>query len=611
MKSLHIPKSFDFEGNQDICFFAEVLNERLFIHAPDSFKITTLNTVTRISELIFLTEHLIENSKPIKSIAAITSELLIETKKDPTISAYRNKNLIYEIVRKIDQLASSGKDENAKIILNNARLLMREASNYAEMLENEIKEALLQYSKTNNNAKDKIWKCTNNYIISTISSGYSIKHVRHMVQETILNYIYKPRNYESKEAAINSFFDSFKNKDSKKYTVYTKVRGLNDEISNSLLSLKAHYQELDPKKDKKYSTFLGEINDGYLISRRDDIEALDPYSAHEKAERYIEAIMSIYQYATHQNVRLPIEKSIVIDESDRPYIVREKYNPMLLGLPIKGDDQIAKEISELARTVTSIPKNQSKRLINAITYHKAALDSPNQESRLVNLWAALEGLLPQPSGEKARIEHYLDLITPPLVLSYFERKLSYLAKNVMTQDVGAKNIISKININGTLYDKFVALICCEENNSIASELLSHLNKKPLLSFFLFNEHCNLKTADAIFRTISNHKSRIRNQISRIYINRNMIMHSAQSYAYKEQILENLHGYFDIVISSVVHLISKNSKLNVETSILKLQHCETLYLENLQRNKSSVCSTDNLHALLFGLENPILGLYSKE
>lgn len=607
MKSIHIPKKFDSTNNQGFLFMIQAMAEKLFIHANDSFKIKTLCTKTRIFELMQITDQVIDTSRTIKTITPLLHELCNSIEVDPVIERHNNKNLIKSISDQLKRIANSPKESDIKQVKIELGLLNKETSNYKSIAMTALKHFVFMYRATDNRIKVKILATIDAVFLSLNNSGYSTKYIRQKVNEKLTTLVYKV--YESglpidTNEAIDEFYKSFDG-GIKNCIVYLRARKLESTI-NIDITHGSEFEELSKNEDPKVKKFLEGIDSSHTILKYKISEATDPYSAKNKFESIVEVLLSIYQHINHKSYISLDGSGLVIEENEKITIIREHYHPMLYGIPIKGRAENNRQAGLILEELSEKKSDVTLRIVNALQYHKSALNCPTDESSIVNIWAALEGIMPQPSSEKARIEHYLELIIPILSLSYNEKRLRYLAKLAIdSKDLVA--IVREIPYGNSDFEKFCILISCKSQNKIASKLLSALAKNPYYAHVLFEEHNRLSTTKGIISSLDAHKSRLRQHISRIYINRNSIMHSASKTVNSERILENLHSYFDAVINSLIHIMSENKNIkSIEMALSKITHHENMYCELLKINQKNEVDFENYHTLLFGDGNPIFG-----
>lgn len=270
------------------------------------------------------------------------------------------------------------------------------------------------------------------------------------------------------------------------------------------------------------------------------------------------------------------------------------------------------EVSNDIQTTTEILRGahldaeSTRKFSNALEYHRAAIETKKLENQLLDLWAALEGFLPQPKGE-ARIVHYLSALLPSITLTYAEKLFRYASDELRRDELGGevRQLVEGTSTSGDFFEKTVQLIVAEELTSNLELLMPLLEKSPLLRHRIFKLHEGFRTSGAILSTLRAHRTKVAWHIQRIYGTRNMIIHSAESFRYLRTLVENLHAYLDTLIPAVSRLaVESPSQLDIHAAIQLLTNYEEVTLATLNHDRNIRCTVVNFKPFVFGESNPL-------
>ncbi|MDP1995985.1 MAG: hypothetical protein Q8J90_02200, partial [Gallionella sp.] len=140
---------------------------------------------------------------------------------------------------------------------------------------------------------------------------------------------------------------------------------------------------------------------------------------------------------------------------------------------------------------------------------------------------------------------------------------------------------------------------------------SKLDTNPLLRYRMKELYDSFSSAGKINRTLQKHKNKVAWHLSRIYWNRNLIVHSAESMPYLMTIVENLHDYLDTVMNGISYYASKSaSETSIESvvqAILTDADFRMTSLLNISKKQDVPCKLDNYVELIIGKNNAFAAL----
>ncbi len=125
---------------------------------------------------------------------------------------------------------------------------------------------------------------------------------------------------------------------------------------------------------------------------------------------------------------------------------------------------------------------------NAAQLHSLALNSGSEQNQLINLWIALESIIPT-NGNVSNIENIINSTLPFLNMMYYKRLVNKLIADILNWNRRAGiNAVKSIS-GANLYIKYIKLFALEENKHI----LTTLKEKQEISIYLKIEFVFLKS----------------------------------------------------------------------------------------------------------------------
>lgn len=225
--------------------------------------------------------------------------------------------------------------------------------------------------------------------------------------------------------------------------------------------------------------------------------------------------------------------------------------------------------------------DSASRLARAVRFHRAALLSNSPENQLIDLWAALEGLLPYPKRESQRIEYFSESLLPSLTLTYPEHLLSSAYRDLRRLLPNTQTIIEAMPGADCGFSKFLRVLLCVEQEAPRNLLIEAAKANPFLLNKLWKLSQAFKSREAIQQTLRQHRRKVKWHLARIYFTRNSIMHSATSLPYLRTLVENLHVYLDTLIRSIAKVAHASPEtISIEGALQYLTAWEKFRLEGL-------------------------------
>lgn len=597
MRKLKIRTDLSDEIVKALVFFALCLEEQLHEYTDDSYKAPALNTFSRTLELQALAQINHKAGIGQDALKPFVEELEWSISKDPALGG-EQKELCRVHIRSIREDLSA-----ADRVSKNIAGLRISLGNYFSSIKKEILETI----QTKPRNKSDLIGLASDFIVQAETIGFPRRHTYHTARNLLLFKLQTNAPINAPEM-LQRFFDEFEHKEKKYLCAFivgeeaSKFPWLierykfkiSDERPDWEGLTKQHVEFIDSKKS----------SERYFVST-EEIESHSPAFVHEFGARTFDAIVGLIRYFEHK-LDLDISSRALIHdvESKKTYMIKNPPDPMHCGA---GKEVWEKQdVLNLADVVNGyhLADESTHRLSNAIHYHRAALLSNSPENQLVDLWAGLEGLLPQPKRERSRVEFYAESILPALTLTYPEKILKSAFEDTLNCVPEVSKILEDIDSKAPKFSVFVSLLLCSEFQEERKLLIEKVQVNPLLMNRVWRAADKLSSRSAIRETLRNHRSKVKWHIERIYATRNSIMHSASSLPYLHSLVENLHIYVDTLIRAISRVaIISPEVLSIEGALQYLSSWEVYRFESLAKNpdSSTQLTSDTVWSAVFASE----------
>ena len=313
------------------------------------------------------------------------------------------------------------------------------------------------------------------------------------------------------------------------------------EVSDSVKAFNIEISDNVPDAFSDLSDELGLIKEGdaefyeYVLIKR--IKAFDHHKARASAERKIDNLSDLLSLFHHKNQISWSREAIVLrkccDESS--CLVRPHKGAMQKGFDHKPN-KASKKLNKLISTFALTEKGSFQKFNRAADLHGICISNDIIENQLVNLWTAIETLVPSHVGGN-KINGIINFILPFVITRYVRRIIErYVADLFIWDRRITKRILYKVpNSRGiTIYSKAINLLAIDSNSGLRNELYESLKDFHLLRFRTFCLSETFSNSDGIKGLHETHKTKVSWQIRRIYRTRNLIVHSGRTPSYTAQ-----------------------------------------------------------------------------
>lgn len=568
---------------ESLIFFVQLLEEMLFDFSLDTYKPSAMNSSLLCIEAIKTIDEIEKGIIQRPNIDHIIEELVENIINDPVAKSLITLNL-----------------QKAFSIIKNKHTPLVEIKTILELFWSEINlsrykernEQLLIEAIIHNREKTLITTLTRSYVTALKNHGYHAKYL----YDSTLSFFYYTNQINSE--SLNEYISLF-NTESKAYIAIYRASNIFEEISDSCQMF-----GIDVTKDAgEFQDIITRLNHSigkdevYVIVK--EIDAREYYSARHKSDQMIESISTLLTLFHHKKHPTWSKDCIVLDiQSNHPRKISKPINPMHKCIDLKPN-KASKKLNQLINNLSLDHKSLPK-FFRSAQLHSQALESDSYENQLINLWVALESLVP-PKGEKgdrSKIETIVESVLPFLNLTYVDRLINRFISDVFNWKQRELRKSLKDIPGPTLESKFMKLLILSEFENERNAFIASFHDFHLLNERFHHLSKIFNSPKEIQKLLDRHAKRIQWQIRRIYRARNLIVHKGTPPTYTSILIENIHDYLDIVMNTLVRLSSDNLKLDsIEQGFKYVELNYSAYYEGLEKNKDPF-TIDNIDDLLF-------------
>lgn len=472
--------------------------------------------------------------------------------------------------------------EEAKKVVNTLNQRFFSNSWYVDSLRDEIIKLVI-----GNKKEDwlDLFKLTKSYLTELINLGYDARWI--VLEAHKIFYRTCPI---SSPNIISDFLCGFDFKE-KEYDVIAIVdRSVKSLFGDSKDSTVLSSFTPRTKSIKEINFLNKKSKERYVIMH---VKAVDPFSAASRSQSQIDLLLSIRRMMDH-DYKFEIEKirwGVYDSNNWFIYIQKEKSAVQRVKMPPKKQ-----MLSQLDRLVTAVGKTLNRRnyrditaVVNALKFHSLSLDSNSKENQLLDLWAIFETLLDiQNNHTNDRIQQVCIYLVPILKRKYIYALFSQLSYDIKNfSEEWYHRIVGESTDTDEIVKKVCSFVLLPELSSLKDEFLASCDGFPLLRERIEYYARVLATPKHIFDFIEKHSERVRWQIMRIYRNRNLIIHNADSMPYLSLLVENLHAYVDDFLEYAMESLAHSHSLESMCQELFAEECE--FMDQFQRSKEKEVS----------------------
>lgn len=577
---------------ESLAFFSNLVDEMTFNYTTDSFKAPALNVISLMQETLSTIIDVDSGNIANAALVSIFEELTDAMKNDQAfIETLKNKKLDYLVSN------TNFKETPIKVTANILTILL-EKNNIAKEYSDYLKRELIRLIKETNHKKD-IEQYTRSLITQLRNDGYSDDYLYFSNYDFFFG---KERIIESKDI-IDDYFQMF---DSREYEYevyfighklvgdietndeYDVVDGINNENANQIINRYI-------RRKSGTSKFL-----------KFALQSKDPYSARLEALRRLRKHFSLLNLYHHKYMLDINPNCLVYDRiNDKAIVIKDTTRAILKC----KDQRIRKAIENHRETISKMHFDETStlRVFNALKLHDEAIADMNLENQYINLFTAIEVLIPKDiKSNKDRILQIYDTLVPYLCVNYYQKLLDSLLQSLLLWNrTETLNRLGEVEEGNNNIEKLAVLMVLSKydsngaNNLPLDKLYAKLkeDKYTLMLNRMNKFHKILNNKRELLNFLQRHEKRLKWHIDRIYRVRNNIVHAGKSPKYLGTLVENLHSYLDILLNQLIYDNIENGYEDIEHSFtscfLKYRNYLSEISEDLQKrnNTSDLTNVD--------------------
>ncbi|EGQ8287246.1 hypothetical protein [Vibrio parahaemolyticus] len=546
MKYRKTEKWDDLENSKNLLFFAQLFDELFFDFSLDTYKPSSMNTSLLCEEALDVIEEIQKGNIKAPNLQHVIDELCENLSRDKVAHAL--------LSIKLKQINATLRDpkktaEDKKIVVE---LILRQINLKRYKKKNE--ELLIQVIKGEVDFSS-IRSLARSYATTLLNLGFSSEYIA----ETTQKFFHYDKNRIHGNSAIEDFIKIFCDKPKQYQIVFRSAKDV-DLYKDSLKAFDIklvndlHDLDIDHSKHK----FPKSENEVYICVS--EIKARDNFSAKNTAEDTLEMLSTMFGLFHHKQQLSWTTDCLIWNETDnevsRSRIRTNAMHKCSDQKPSRAAIQANRFLSEFG-----LEKNSFRVFTRAAELHSLALKSDSNENQMLNLWIALESIIPASHDSNiSNIEHIVQSTMPFLNLGYYQRLVARLTSDLFNWNRNqTKKVLKDIEGDNQVI-KVAKLLSLEDYSDKRQELKDSFKDFHLL-YDRF-EYLEFIYADPqnMLKGLKNHTIRVGWQIRRIYRARNMIVHSGMTPSYIELLIENVHDYLDHIIVKIITLVNDSQKV---------------------------------------------------
>lgn len=524
------------QGKEGMLFLAQVLDELFFDYTLDTYKPPALNAVYLIIEAIDLINDIEDEIIDEANLQHVLEELEWSLTLDPVVKLI--------VKTPLDKFILKGETIRLNDIRIRLEVLFHSINplKYIEVCQQELKKAVV------NLEKKKIKAISRTYASSLINHRVNKQHLYEKTREFFFR---GKQNLQFDDLDIYFQLTSPTQHD---FEVYFIVNNLVRSFSESLKAFDLKIIDSPPKDT------LDIANENNLIPNTmsevwvevEKIQACDRHSARREAESRLEMVRDTVILFSHKNHICWREQTLIAQCCEpNPVVISAPINTMEKCFDLRVNNA-ANKLEQLLSKINLSRKSLTK-FHQAVDLHGVAATNDKPENQLLNVWIALETIVPSFVDGNGKVTKICNGILPILLKNYVKRIVQNVAGDLVrwSRQKTSKRLRKITTPNNTLYERTICLLCDSSYETLRSEIYSELDNFPLLKNRVFDVSGMFSSPGKLIERLELHKKKIAWQLRRIYRTRNLIVHSGRSPDYLDTLIENAHDYLDQVMSAIV------------------------------------------------------------
>lgn len=529
------------------------MREMLTQSSFESFRVSTLDLMSRLDELLRTLEIVEDTHLPIAMIEPVLGEVLASLMSDPVARMLVEDEIeILSIYKKSGDL----KKQEADALFGLCNLLIKRIGpDYGGKLQAAI---LACYS--DKQRRNRLRKACSAYCSHLVNIGYTKKHLAELLDQRF----FAADIGKIETRTLQRFFSSLSKEDRQfRIWVAAPATTANFIAKLGLEGFEVHmHRNLPADVRAAFAARPGFVPAKRYITRC--VEAKDRYAAVSKLSQLLASIDSFVILGRESiDLRWDDEAYVRTPRATQgEFISGDVFSLQGPTRPVKGG---AANIvrSQARRAMSDFDEASTERLLSAVNTAALARTSPNLENHLISLWSAIEVLLSDPPAGVPRIIHYVDLLAPCICSKYVRRYIVAVYDAIhASYTTPFSQLISGMALPQEVdeYTRFTHIAFDPAFKAEQTAMLAMLTSNPLALHRLWKLENNFGTPAAYKSALLSHEERVRWQLHRIYRTRNQLVHSGSVPVYLEPLVLNMLEYFRSTIGPIIGRAKKEREL---------------------------------------------------
>lgn len=570
-----------------LLLFASLMDEMTFSYSIDSYKESALNIVSLIRECISVVDDVKTEVVKKGALKSVIEELKWAIDNDPVAKEIITNRQTDSFINEINETITLDK-------------LVQILEIYYCNLQHDYLPCLKQYISNlvkENKNKLKLEDASRILITQLKYIGYTNEYIAQKSRE----FFFNPANIVKGPDVIDDFLNIFDG-DKCSFVVIHRGNGLFSvvqavmkdmgcDVSNSL--------DID-SKDNAVIGFSKDFDSNKEWYVKIPLNALDAFAARNESIKIIEIVSNLLSFYHHKKT-LSYNNTCLVKNEKTGEIIK-------VGKPIKGilkckDLRVGSASFFFNKSIRALymVEDSMDRLSRSLRLHRNAVLSENVENQFVDIFTAIEVLIPKkPDIGADRIVQIRETLLPYICLDYFCKLIDSVGQSLLKWNENLYNkTIASITEGNNDIEKLCAFFSLDKYDANRKDLYKEATNESflLMRYRIFKLNRIMRSPKELYNFIEKHETRLRWHIDRIYRTRNIIVHTGFSPVYLETLVENIHSYYDILIKAI---IADNSIANYK----KLEHSYTTtrrrfkkYKEYLNSHKNDSLDENNFAKLI--------------
>jgi hypothetical protein len=517
-------------------YFAQRFDELFFDYTLDTYKPPALNCIFLCREALELIRDIEEEIIDQVHLDHVLEELKWSLSSDLIAKEILNASYEKFVIR-----GESVKLNETRIRLEVLERMLNPFT-YLEISQDLVKKEI------NGGSKKKIDQIAIKLASTLINLGVSKQHIYEQIQSFFFF-----GNEELQLKDIDHFFEKI-SPTTHHFEVYFIVSNLIQEVDESIETFDLEIIASPPDDALAVAQQNGLVPDGDEVWLEvKGVEAFDRHSARKRAEAKLDMVRDLFLLFSHKN-RITWRPETVITQccDENPILINTPKNTMEKCFDLKATDASLR-LNAMIQTL-DLSGSAFVKFHRTVDLHAIAATNELPENQLLNVWIALETLVPSHIYGGGKVVKIKNGIMPILLINYLPRIIQRLTGDLVRW---CRSKVSKIireasiNSDKQLYEKVLDLLVLPENQPHLNKLYEELGNFYLLKLRVFEVSELFRSPSKLIDKLKEHEKKVEWQIRRIYRTRNLIVHSGRTIPYIDTLIENTHDYLDQAIAAVL------------------------------------------------------------